>query len=283
MDWSWRRFREPRLPDRPASVRLHATGLIVTTVEPDGDQSEGSAMAPDGADPAREPTGRLEPARPGGLRLAPSLRPTGSAARPVGVGRARRGHAGEPSVDPGLPSASGTITSTPGSFRHRDPRRQVGQRHDEETRKREESDQVLETSGSPGRRWHFLPVPSRAIQQQPDMVQDIAANDPNLRLDQEEATAEGLVEKDEDGVNGLSFRDRAIEGLESISLAGPARPRDATADSGNNVTSEPESMSMGTSAMDAPLSGFRRLARDRGRGRIACIIGRHLGTPRRPP
>ena len=44
--------------------------------------------------------------------------------------------------------------------------------------------------GVPGCRRQFLPIQRRPVQQQPNPVQDITANDPDLGLDLKEATAE---------------------------------------------------------------------------------------------
>src|SRR5208283_1890386 len=46
------------------------------------------------------------------------------------------------------------------------------------------------STGVPGCRRQFLPIQRRPVQQQPNPVQDITANDPDLGLDLKEATAE---------------------------------------------------------------------------------------------
>ena len=61
------------------------------------------------------------------------------------------------------------------------------------------ADRPLAGSGVAACRRQFFPVECRAVQQQPDAVQNIAADDPNLRLDLEESTTECFVEEDESG------------------------------------------------------------------------------------
>ncbi len=90
MDWCWKRSWEPRLRDRPASVRLHATDLIGTIAEPGGDRSEGSPRAPGGSGPARAAARPIDAdPRPAAVPFRRSDLATRSLAGPSGQARAR--------------------------------------------------------------------------------------------------------------------------------------------------------------------------------------------------
>jgi hypothetical protein len=90
------------------------------------------------------------------------------------------------------------------------------------------------------------------------VVQNIPADDPDFRLHLEETAAEGFVQEEKDGMNGLGFRIRAVERDQLIPLARGLKAEYPVAGLGNKVASAPESINMRTPAISSPVSGWRR-------------------------
>src|SRR4051812_5883284 len=73
-------------------------------------------------------------------------------------------------------------------------------------------------SGASGCRRPFLPAQIGAIEQQPDMVQYIAAQDANVSVDPKEASTESPAQEYEDNANRFGLTRRTIERHQLITL-----------------------------------------------------------------
>src|SRR4051812_29953597 len=70
----------------------------------------------------------------------------------------------------------------------------------------------------------FFPVQRRAVEEQSEMVQDIASDDTDVRVGQQVSPPESPPQEREAGEHGLRLADRAVEPDELIPLPGPFEP-----------------------------------------------------------